>query len=962
MSLIDEVLDRLNIDIVKEFVPGEFRKKGHDWVGQCPSGHSSDSGQSFQINESQPTFKCWNCEVSGNWIHLYEFVKFNRCSCGQGFTDSFKQALYELADILSIDTSVYQKNNAADQVYGFLDVIQHEYQRSMTDEHYDYLFKKYGWKKENIKSERIGYCNSDFSSLSEILDTADLLSTGLFLIDKSAPKKIRPIYEERFVFPYIIGGRVKYTIGRQTEKTPDLWKKPPSKYVKHNLFEEQKKPYIAKIIKNEVLRYQNSQDYIIISEGIADFYSLKFAGYNTISAVTTSFKLDDYNYIIEILKKVGKVYIANDNEKNHAGLKGAERISEKLIEGGINPLIVLLPIPDGSDKMDVAEFLRINPPAAFDEVVSKSQSFIDMKINEISPDIDKSILTASLHDVLEYLSYMPAEIVEIFIHEKIAKRFKITGMKTFITALKNKIIAIGELRSGKKQNKSDDLFSEDHSNIRLISAGQDWSNGNLYYTVTRPGVVMDKKGFEKIINRIFVVGSDRTIRELRDGQIIDSRFAIKNKLSPEYKSDKWNFSGDDFSIDKFIAGQVTINPADLFFDIRKHFDRFIFFKMEGISDHLAVMIMASYLYMMFHSIGYIHFWAEKRSGKTTAMELLYELGFNARMSSSISDAAIFRSIENHRPLLLIDEAEHLNPTPRQRENGVQNERLELFKSGYKKAGMATRCEGQNNIVMDFSNYCIKVFASIKTLDSTLEDRTIIHEFKRAKSDAKIEEWRPDKTRDDFFELRNKLHCFALQYAPAIFEKYQKLDDYLPLLEAKGIKFRNRELWGPYLAISLLIDDFNPGNSIFGRMLDIAEYTIKNKEAFNKDSKALIILEKFYQWVNLQYQGNLTTPIDGIFLRTTIIEGFINSFIKQDEDEDLSFVTYPVLKDILRKFDVIDASSEISKIRVGARQGKALRIINDKILDALVTYKTDFAEDVQEDIDKYKARLKTEEAD
>jgi hypothetical protein len=956
MSLIDEVIQRLDIDIVKGFTAGNWKKKGHDWVGKCPTGHTSESEQSFQINSAAPTFKCWGCGISGNWIHLFELVKYGTSSQGQGFTENFKSALNDLAEMLSIETNEFKSNPETEKIFTVIDLIICQYQKQMTDEHYDFLFKKYGWTKEQIILERIGYSGSDpQNSLSEFFDKDDFLKSGLYYQYGQDPK---PIYQHRYVFPYIIGGRVKYSIGRMTDKTPQIKDRTPSKYVKH-LIHTDNHNYVSKCIKNEILRYQVNQDYIIISEGIADYYSLKFNGYNTISAVTTSFKNDDYGRIKEICSRVGTVYICNDNEENKAGLKGAERIAIHLLEIGINPLIILLPIPPDEKKMDVAEFFRTKSPDDFEQVKQKSQSFIDMKLFEIPTDIDKSILSNKLSDILNLISFLPEELIEVFIYEKIAKRFKLAGMKSYITALKNKVIGIRDARAGKKEPKSDDLFSENKGNIKLISAGQDYDDGNLYYTVTRPFVTMDKKGMEKIINKLFIIGSDRSIKEVRDGQIVDGHFALKNKLSPEYKSDRWAFMGSDYSIEKFITEKVTINPAEIFIELRDHFNKYIFFKIDGIADHLAIVVMASYLYMIFHSIGYIHFWAEKRSGKTTAMELLNELGFNSRMSSSISDAAIFRSIENHRPILLIDEAEHLNPSPKQREMGIQNERLELFKSGYKKAGMATRCEGQNNIVMDFSNYCIKVFASIKSLDSTLEDRTIIHEFKRASSDTIIEEWRPDKTKESFEVLRNKLHCFAMQFAHKVDEHYKNLDDFKPILEIRKIKFRNRELWGPYIAIATLIDDYNGELNVFNKILAIAEYSINNKEAFSKDSKSLIILEKFYQWVMIQYQGKMTTPMDGIFLRTTIIENFINNFIKQDEDEDLSFLTYPILKDILRKFDVIDASSEIAKVRLGTRQGKAIRIVNDKILEALITYKTDYAEDVLDDIEKYKMRKNNE---
>ena len=52
---------------------------------------------------------------------------------------------------------------------------------------------------------------------------------------------------------------------------------------------------------------------------------------------------------------------------------------------------------------------------------------------------------------------------------------------------------------------------------------------------------------------------------------------------------------------------------------------------------------------------------EKRCGKTTALSLLGLLARRPLLSSNISPAALFRTVEKYMPTLLVDEAESVLP-------------------------------------------------------------------------------------------------------------------------------------------------------------------------------------------------------------------------------------------------------------------------------------------------------------
>jgi DNA primase len=956
--MIDEILSKLTFDIIQGYLPNSstFKIKGHDYVGLCPSGHGSTSKESFQISTMSPVFKCWNCGAQGNYIHLVEFCRHGVSSQGHGYTETFAETCKFLANELGIqEDTKFSLSPVNETLWTIIDLVITSYQTQINERIYKELETRYGWTdREFIQFERIGYAGKcPGEDLLEFYTVNQLLSTGLFYPGKRGG--IFHIYQDRIVFPYQVMGRIRYSIGRLTTGAVEDPASGNPKYRKQ-LIKSDKRPYVSDQIKNPILTCAKDNDELVITEGITDFLILKKNGINVASAVTTRFQKNDYDDIVSFSKKFKRIYIANDNELNEAGRKGADDIARLFISEGINPQIIILPRNDDQPKMDVAEYFMSHNFDDFSLLKSSAKTYLDLELEKINPTIDKSVLTNYIEPVLQLLKNLPDDQINLFIYEKIAKYFKLTSLKSTLTALKNRVIAYRD--TDDKKNKKHKVF-ESQKHIELLSPGQDFLNNILFYTVTHPMLIEDKKGFPLIVNNLFVITSGRKLYEVVNNQLVHDGLAFYDKISSEYKSESWTFNSFPFSVSEYINKSASVNPAELFIELRTYFNRFIFFKKDGIADHLALLIMTSYFFMVFHTVGYIHLWAEKRSGKTTAMELLNELGFNARMSSSISDAAVFRSIENHRPLLLIDEAENLNPSPKQREMGINNERLELYKSGYKKNGKATRCEGQNNTVIDFSNYCIKVFASIKSLDSTLEDRTIIHEFKRAKSDALIEEWRPDKTAEAFKVLRNKLHCFGLEYAGKVSEIYKNMDVYNDYFKLAKVQFRSREVWGPYLATALLVDQSDPSLNLFYKMLNLALYTIENKEAFSRDSKSLVLIEKLYLWIRSKHVGVYYDSED-MFLRVELINEFVKNFLhNEDVDEDWSYVNYAYLKEVLRKYDVINSSSELDRAVINGRRGKALVIKRGKLLEALITYKGDCCEEVIEDNDKMKSIMNKE---
>lgn len=114
---------------------------------------------------------------------------------------------------------------------------------------------------------------------------------------------------------------------------------------------------------------------------------------------------------------------------------------------------------------------------------------------------------------------------------------------------------------------------------------------------------------------------------------------------------------------------------------------------------------------------------EKRCGKTQLLTLIGELCYKPLPASSISTAAFYRSIEEWKPTLLIDEADTFLK---------ENEELRgVINAGHsRKNAFVIRCDGDDNKPTRFNVYCAKAISGIGHLPETIKDRSIILELRR----------------------------------------------------------------------------------------------------------------------------------------------------------------------------------------------------------------------------------------
>lgn len=180
----------------------------------------------------------------------------------------------------------------------------------------------------------------------------------------------------------------------------------------------------------------------------------------------------------------------------------------------------------------------------------------------------------------------------------------------------------------------------------------------------------------------------------------------------------------------------------------------------------------------------------KRSGKTRLLELLELLVPRPRRTANISDAALFRIIDQERPTLLLDEADVTF--------GPKSDRHELrglLNAGYRRGATVIRCEtiGRTQKVVPKDAFGAKALAAIGQLPDTISDRSVMVRLQRKASSESVERFRFREASSIASPLREALGTWA----QGSLERLREARPNLP----EELNDRAQDGWEPLLAIA-----------------------------------------------------------------------------------------------------------------------------------------------------------------
>ncbi len=276
------------------------------------------------------------------------------------------------------------------------------------------------------------------------------------------------------------------------------------------------------------------------------------------------------------------------------------------------------------------------------------------------------------------------------------------------------------------------------------------------------------------------------------------------------------------ALERFITGYVILPPRT--------------------SLPLAAWTLATYCYDSFDTFAYLLVVSPApRCGKTRLLEVLSHLASTPRRTANISEAALFRVVQELGPTLLLDEAEAL------RGKGERAEYLRgLINAGNRRDSTVTRCVGGGYQVQEFSVYCPKVISGIGHFPHTIKDRSIIIGMQRRKADEKV-------SRFIFREARPLGECLRQQARAFIEREREQIERAYTRLDLQFLQDRESEAWEPLFAVLGVAD---PSRVAELRMC--AEQLSKDKASADADENLAIRLLSDLREVWPHDQPNILT--------------------------------------------------------------------------------------------------------
>ncbi len=226
--------------------------------------------------------------------------------------------------------------------------------------------------------------------------------------------------------------------------------------------------------------------------------------------------------------------------------------------------------------------------------------------------------------------------------------------------------------------------------------------------------------------------------------------------------------------------------------IENYLSKYVIFSDENYKLPIALWIAGTYAWPNFDAFPYLCITADtKRAGKTRLSELVGFTCSNPRNTAAMSAAAMYRSIQEESPTLIMDETESFGSESASDIRTVLN-------VGYRKGQVVRKSKGDSFV--EYNTYCPKVFILIGDVFDTLRDRSIVVRMRRGTPAEmnSLTRFTYDAAKEQGKELREKMSAEVESNLSAISEQY---------VNSTGIPFlsdRDEEIWTPLFTLCQIL--------------------------------------------------------------------------------------------------------------------------------------------------------------
>ena len=442
----------------------------------------------------------------------------------------------------------------------------------------------------------------------------------------------------------------------------------------------------------------------------------------------------------------------------------------------------------------------------------------------------------------------------------------------------------------------------------ILRPGMDFKEGVVYVTI--PAIINEtvtvgrgksERQQIKPVHGLACVTSDRRQFPFNQENVATLGFSYPPHVMVPLDR-RWSSTG----IRVFLGQRENpIAPAVLHDGLRSIYEEYIEFANENYYDVMPLFIMGSYLFRLYKSLGYIHFNGSAASGKSQNLRILDALAFNTAWASSMSSAALYRSLAGNPGTVCIDEAEGWE--------GERGEELRrILNAGYLDGSTVKRAEkGQNDqfIVASFESYGPKAIASINPLDAVIGSRCLIVAMRPAI--RIIREFDKDDPR--WQTLRDRLYIWMMTHGPAVARRIEAWNETIRFDRCPTLVGRQWQITQMYLTLADYIDSFDHGTRCAKLIAFFIEYFDSLQRQQDAGDRIRLLLRVLPEVLRTK------TAFDGGWYHIKTVHEIMATYIEEDAKE------YYKTRSVSKHLEVLSF-----KKRRASKQGQQVWLDADQI--------------------------------
>ena len=392
MEDFNEICERIKSSLDIAEIIGErvqLRKSTRGYVGLCP--FHNENTPSFHVYTDTRSFYCFGCKEAGD---VFTFLmKIDGLE--------FRDALKILADRAGVELPKYEKSSGVKSDYEVMELAAKFYRGNLTGAAKVYVEDR-KLDAKDVDKFALGYAPPSWDALTRYLrengiPDSQMLNLGLAIRGKHG---LYDTFRGRLIFPIrdltgkviAFGGRLIDGEGAKYINSPDS-----------RIFSKRKNLYMMNAAKSFIHDKKRS----ILVEGYMDAIRLHKCGYReAVASCGTSLTPEQANMLSRYAERC---YICYDNDK--AGQKATLKGMYILAQNGLDVRVIKL-----FQGKDPDEFLSINPPEKFEELITQAKPLVLHHLEILAPEIQNlNTRKSALRELFNSLSQL--DVAEVLLYK-----------------------------------------------------------------------------------------------------------------------------------------------------------------------------------------------------------------------------------------------------------------------------------------------------------------------------------------------------------------------------------------------------------------------------------------------------------------------------------------------------------------------------------------------------------------